>query len=195
MKKDVFQIKGDNMNSIVADTSFYSCFHCHLQDECLEEDFFKNYKYFIGPNIQRELPKNLKSHPEIHYEEYDYYALLEPLFERNKSHLRDGEYEAIGLAHYLLNKNALKYLIIDDRKPYKFTEKNFSYLNEYLTGTLGFITRCCINDSVLDKEKSIELLNSIKILVMEDKKQRPCSMDKKNYIKLIDPLIDQLERF
>lgn len=184
------------MNSIAADTSFYSCFHCHLRDRCLEDDFLKNYDYFIGPNILRELPKELKKHRDIHYKEYDYYELLKPLFKRDDKHLNDGEYEAIGLAHYLLNKNELKYLIIDDRKPYKFTEKNFNYLKDYLIGTLRFISNCCMDDNILTKEKSIELLNSIKELVDDmDTLQRPCSMDKKNYIKLIDPLINELEEF
>jgi hypothetical protein len=35
------------MDSIVADTSFFSCFHCHLQDNYLDYLLTK-YSFFIG---------------------------------------------------------------------------------------------------------------------------------------------------
>ena len=185
------------MNSIASDTSFFSCFFCHLQDEYLIF-LLDNYSFVIGPKIKEELPHNF--HFELmNYYDYDYYSLVKPFFNRSEEHIHDGEYEAIGIGQYLYNKSELKYLIIDDRKPYKFVKNNFSHLIDYLTGTIGFIGLACLNDNIIDDIKAESLLNSIKVLVEVENSIRPCSMDLKNYKKIIDPIIQKIrckrERF
>lgn len=120
------------MKSIAADTSFYSCFYCHIEDlNCLIH-LMRCYSFYIGINIFNEIPNDLKDNPifitKIKEEEYDYVALMQPLLERDPKHLYDGEYEAIGLAYYLDTLNKLNYLIIDDRKPYNFVKRHFKHL-------------------------------------------------------------------
>lgn len=185
------------MDSIAADTSFYSCFFCHLKDETLLFNFISRYKFYVGDNILNEIPTKLTEtdvfKTEVKIYNYNYSILLLPFFERDIKHMDDGEYEAIGLAWFLKNNDELKYLIIDDRRPRKFVENHFSFLNEHLRGTLGFIQDCCCLDEHIDSDTAINTLSDIKTLVEEGIDDlRPCSMDEKNYVKLIDPIIEEL---
>lgn len=183
------------MKSIAADTSFYSCFFCYIKDINYLYNFLNCYLFHIGPQIGIELPKKLREDPifksQINYEKFEYLELMKPYLKRDISHTTDGEYEAIGLAYNLDIKNELKYLIIDDRKPHKFVKRHFSHLDKYLVGTIGFIRDCCCKDSHIDKKETIKLLNHIKELTENSSEDiRPCSMDKKKYISIIDPTID-----
>lgn len=183
------------MKSIAADTSFYSCFFCYIKDINHLYNFLNHYLFYIGPQIKIELPEKLRKDPifnsRINYAKFDYYELMKPYLKRDISHATDGEYEAIGLAYNLDIKNELKYLIIDDRKPHNFVKMHFKHLDKYLVGTIGFIRDCCCNDNYISQEEAINLLNHIKFLVKNSTdNKRPCSMDKKKYISIIDPTID-----
>jgi len=144
-----------------------------------------------------EIPNSLCEDPtfknEVIVEKYDYAALMLPYLERDPKHINDGEYEAIGLAYNLEIRNLLKYLIIDDRKPYKFVKRHFPHLEKYLTGTIGFLEYCCCIENYIGSEKAIRLLMEIKKLT-EDASDgnRPCSMDKRRYEKIIDPVIERI---
>lgn len=187
------------MKSIAADTSFYSCFYCHIEDlNCLIH-LMRCYSFYIGINIFNEIPNDLKDNPifitKIKEEEYDYVALMQPLLERDPKHLYDGEYEAIGLAYYLDTLNKLNYLIIDDRKPYNFVKRHFKHLKKYLTGTIGFIEQCTCIDENITSMKALSLLNNIKDIAKDSNNIRPCSMDKKNHEKIINPVIERIRRW
>lgn len=156
--------------------------------------FFNCYNFYIGSNLWDEIPNSLCNDSvfkeKIIEKNYDYAALMRPYFERNPEHINDGEYEAIGLAYFLEMQNKLGYLIIDDRTPYNFVKRHFDHLENYLTGTIGFIGNCCCTEEDITPKDAIDLLNYIKRLVKEH--NRPCSMDEKNYKKIIDPVIKRI---
>ncbi|MBF4474554.1 hypothetical protein [Methanobacterium formicicum] len=185
------------MKSIAADTSFFSCFHCHIKDINLLHLFLDCYTFYMGFNLMNEIPHSLRSdthfEQKIKIENYDYAALMLPYLERDPKHINDGEYEAIGLAFKLEMIDMLGYLIIDDRKPYNFVKRHFSHLNPFLTGTIGFIEHCCCTEGDINAEYAIGLLETIKEL-SEDatSHNRPCSMDKKKCQLIIDPVIKRI---
>jgi hypothetical protein len=188
------------VNSIAADTSFFSCFFCYLED--LDKLFYllDNYSFYIGTNILNEIPKDLRKDGMFISkitmgDEYDYVSLMEPYFGRKESHLDDGEYQAIGMAYYLQEEGDLKYLIIDERIANKFVIKHFKILKPFLRGTIGFLRDCCCIDNKLEPDDTLKILNDIKYLVENSTiRSRPCSLDKKRYEEIIDPVILKIMR-
>lgn len=184
--------------SIVADSSFYICFACDLKRKDWLYKFVRFYLFYLGKRILGELPKSLTNNKnfmsELHIDEYNYYALIKPIFGRDPKHIDDGEYEAIGIAHYLEVKRSLRYLIIDDSKSRNFVKRHFPVLEDYLVGTIGFIRECCCYDKKISAEEAINILATIKNAVEEGERIRPCRMDEKNYQKILMPAIQKIRR-
>lgn len=126
LAEDPFFVVGE---SIVADSSFYICLACDLKRKDWLCKFVRLYIFILGKRILRELPKSLTNDKnftsELHIDDYDYYALIKPIFGRDPKHIDDGEYEAIGIAHYLEVKGSLRYLIIDDSRSRNFVRRHF----------------------------------------------------------------------
>ncbi|BDZ71417.1 hypothetical protein [Methanobacterium petrolearium] len=189
------------MNAIAADTSFYSCIICYLQNEDCLYHFLDCYNFYVGNRLLEEIPYH-KINESIfkskiqHTTKYEYIQLMLPVLDRNEKHVFDGEYEAIGIAHFLQKEEKLKYLIIDEKIARNFVKRVFSHLTPYLHGTIGFIEHCCCTDEYISTQSAIRLLEHIKELTKTaDKNSRPCSMDKKNYLKIIEPTIKRIREF
>lgn len=183
---------------IVADSSFYICLACDLERKDWLYKFMRFYSFYLGKRILKELPKSLTDDKnfmlELNIDDYDYYGLIEPIFGRDPRHKDDGEYEAIGIAHYLEAKGSLRYLILDDSRSRNFVKRHFPLLKDYLVGTIGFIRDCCCCDRKISAEQAINILTAIRVAVEEEKETRPCSMDEKNYQKILIPAIQKIKR-
>lgn len=175
---------------ISADSSFYICLIDDIDHENCLNKFSKSYSFFIGKRISKEINSKSRKNLDLNYVDVDYYELIKPYFGRNTDHIDDGEYEAIGIAHFLIQNDDLKYLIIDEKTVRNFVETHFDYLTQYLVGTIGFIEKCCCLDKIINKKNALEILETIKASVESD--NRPCSMDKKSLNKILNPCIDRI---
>ncbi|MDI9394462.1 MAG: hypothetical protein QM426_03155 [Euryarchaeota archaeon] len=187
--------------NIVADTSFYLCYHNDIRNnECLNA-FLDSYSFYLGSRILSELPKSLVESDNflsvVNFNDESFFELIKPFFGRSTTHENDGEYEAIGLAYHLNLHFGLKYLIIDDGRAYKFVASNFKSLEHKLTRNIGFIVKSYKEDSVLSLKMAIEILESIKLCVQkaitEGSTSRPCSADPKVCREILIPLIQKLK--
>ncbi|MHA1651633.1 MAG: hypothetical protein ACTSYB_15685 [Candidatus Helarchaeota archaeon] len=99
------------IEGVVADSSFYICLACDLKDVNWLYLFLDVYSFHIGNKLLNELDESLSDNNDflsrIKLDNYSYYELIKPFFGRNKKHLDDGEYEAIGIAYYLENEGQL----------------------------------------------------------------------------------------
>jgi hypothetical protein len=190
-------------DNIVADSSFYCCYESDINKRDILLSFLDCYQFNLGKRISEELPLGLKKDNRfLHFVrkfDGDYFELVKPFFGRSEKHKKDGEYEAIGIAYHLNKTNQLKYLVIDDKRAYKFTLRHFSILSPYLTRTIGFVRLCCYCDKTLSYQQGIMILNQIHLAYQNQnfappmEKKRPCSVDKKVYENILMPLIEQLK--
>ena len=182
---------------IVSDSSFYICFLSDLKKRKWLYKFLNYYSFHLGEKILGELPDCVRKDEgfivKVSIDEYDYYELIKPFFGREKKHRDDGEYEAIGIAYHLNRKNSLKCLIIDESKARNFVNRHFPKLREKLVGTIGFIRNCYLEESI-DIVCALDILTSIKDAVEKGEKERPCSMNEKNYRKILMPAIKGIRR-
>jgi len=183
---------------VISDSSFYICFSCDLKRKDWLYNFLEIYSFYLGTKILNELPSSLfkdkKFISKVNKHNCDYYELIKPFFGRKSKHRDDGEYEAIGIAYYLLSKDCLKYLILDESIARNFVERYFPDLKEKLVGTIGFIRACCCVDKNIHPKHAIGILNTIKETVEKGEKDRPCNMDKKNYQKILIPVMKDIKR-
>ena len=84
-------------------------------------------------------------------------------------------------------------LIIDDLLARNFVIRHFPKLKKRLVGTIGFVRNCCFKESI-SVIYAIKILNSMKYAVEKGEKERPCSIDKKNYQKILIPVIKEIKR-
>ena len=103
----------------------------------------------------------------------------------------DGEYEAIGIAHYLYLKDILHYLIIDEKRIRNFVDRHFPYLKKKLVGSVGFIRDCCLNDKLIDESQAIDMLTAAKKIIDEGK--MVFGVDKNTYEVIIAPILRSLD--
>ena len=183
---------------ISADSSFYICLFCDLDRIDWLYLFLNAYSFYIGRRLQKELPESLSNDKKflskIKLDDYAYYELIRPIFGRNKKHIDDGEYEAIGIAYYLEDEGNLKYLIIDDLRPRNFVERHFPRISQKLVFTTSFIRDSTCEDKKIKGEQAIEILETIVQLIDKKTGRRPCSLDYKNYRKIIIPIIEEIKR-
>ncbi|MHA1300799.1 MAG: hypothetical protein ACTSO9_15385 [Candidatus Helarchaeota archaeon] len=186
------------INGVTSDSSFFICFYCDLQNSDYLHFFLKIYDIFLGQRIFNELPKKLhkdkKFLSKITFINYDYYQLIMPFFGSHPKHIKDGEYEAIGLAYFLNLNNNLKYLIIDEKRARNFTKRFFPELAKKQVGTIGFIRDCCCEDKKIKPNLAIEILYKIKNAVETSIKKRPCSLGKKDYRNILIPIIEKIKQ-
>ncbi|MCZ7382161.1 MAG: hypothetical protein O8C64_11415 [Candidatus Methanoperedens sp.] len=185
-------------DGIVPDSSFYICFTNDLKRrECFYE-VANLYSVYIGRRILKEICKEVSGDKNflstVRIINFDYYELIKPYFGRNEDHIDDGEYEAIGIAHFLAEKGYLKYLIIDETRAKNFVTKHFPYLINNTVGTIGFIRDSCCKDRKISTSKALGILNAIKEAVDSGKTNRPCSMDTKSYKNILIPTIEIIRK-
>ena len=187
--------------TVVADTSFYLCYHDDINKRDFLDVFLDSYSFHLGPRILNELPVALSKSDRflsaIKFNDECFFELIKPYFGRSENHRNDGEYEAIGLAYHLNFHFGLKYLIIDDKRAYNFVKANFTSLEHKLIRNIGFIVNSCKKDSIISLAMAIEILESIKLCVekgiSEGNTNRPCSIDMKVCRKILIPLIKELK--
>lgn len=181
-------------NEISSDSSFYIGFTDDLNRKDLVHSFINLYSFYLGQRILEELPDSLttdnKFISSINKIEVDYYELIKPYFGRSTKHIYDGEYEAIGIAHYLDVKGSLHYLIIDEKKIRNFITRHFPYLSNKLVGSIGFTRDCCTKDKKINISYAIDILKLAKEKI--DKGKRVFGIDKKSCEEIIDPIIKML---
>lgn len=181
---------------IAPDSSFFICFKCDLKRNDLLYEIVDNYSIYVGNRILKEISTKKTDEKLIsivNVVEVDYYELIKPYFGRNPSHLDDGEYEAIGIAHFLNDLNCLEFLIIDEAIARNFVIKHFPDLKNKLVGTVGFIRDSYCKTAVIELSVALEILNLMYKAVNNIKTKRPCSMDTKNYKNILIPTIKKLK--
>jgi hypothetical protein len=186
-------------DSVVADSTFYSCCACDIKRKDILFRFLAAYPYFLGNKILRELPEPLTRDGDftrlvISYN-FDYYQLIKPFFGRRPHHINDGEYEAIGIAYMLDVQDKLRFLILDDRRPNKFAKNHFGHLAPRVKGTIGFVREACCEDQKISPEYALEFLIEIENALKNGKKQRPCSIDPKIYTAILMPVIEYIRNY
>ncbi len=181
---------------IVPDSSFYICFVHDLQNKDWIYEFLDIYSAYAGNRIIEEISEKLSNKDiifsRIKVIDFDYYELVRPYFGRSEKHIDDGEYEAIGIAHYLEIKGCLKYLILDEKKGRAFVKNHFPYLVDRMVGTIGFIRHSCCRDKTINIAHAIEILTKIKTTVDIGKINRPCSIDKESYKAVLIHTIEKI---
>ena len=186
-------------DSVVADSTFYSCCACDIKRKDILFMFLSAYSYFIGDKILGELPERLTNDnnftQNITAYNFDYYQLIKPFFGRNPHHIHDGEYEAIGIGYMLDAQNRLRYLILDDRRPNKFAKKHFNNLAPRVKGTIGFVQASCCDDHRIGSEHALEFLVEIENALTSGEKQRPCSIDPEILRTILMPAIEYIRNY
>jgi len=180
--------------SVSSDSSFYISFADELKRTDWLFIFLEQYDFYLGNRIMEEISKLLSSDStflkSVHHTDVDYYELIKPYFGRHPKHLDDGEYEAIGIAHYLFLKDILHYLIIDEKRIRNFVDRHFPYLMDKLVGGVGFIRDCCLKDKLIDKSQAIDMLTAAKKIIDEGK--MVFGIDKNTYEVIIAPILRSL---
>ncbi|NJD76573.1 MAG: hypothetical protein FIB08_05675 [Candidatus Methanoperedens sp.] len=183
---------------IVPDSSFYICFANDLKRREWLYELANLYPVYIGKRILKEIFKEVSDDKDflstVKIIDFDYYELIKPYFGRNEMHIDDGEYEAIGIAHFLVIKGYLRYLIIDETRARNFVNRHFPSLTDKMVGTIGFLRDGCCKDKKISALKVLGILYAIKETVDSGKINRPCSMDTKSYNNILIPTIEMINK-
>jgi len=186
-------------DSIVADSTFYSCCACDIKRKDILFTFLSAYPYFLGDKILEELPEPLTSDNEftrlVTVYNFDYYQLIKPFFGRDPHHINDGEYEAIGIGYMLDAQDKLRFLILDDRRPNKFAKKHFSNLAPRVIGSIGFVRDACCEDQRISIDHALEFLLEIENALTSRRRQRPCGIDPEAYTAILMPVIEYIRNY
>jgi hypothetical protein len=186
-------------DSVVADSTFYSCCACDIKRKDILFRFLSAYPFFLGDKILGELPERLTNDSDftqlVTIHNFDYYQLIKPFFGRDPHHIHDGEYEAIGIGYMLDAQGKLRFLILDDRRPNKFAKRHFIHLAPRVKGTIGFVQDACCEDQRITQEHALEFLVEIETTLTSGKKQRPCSMDLEILRTILMPAIEYIRNY
>jgi len=161
--------------SVIADTTFYSCFLNDINDVYSLIKIIKSGKFLFtfGPVILSELRRNpnfikIKDYLEKFQElvTYDIKELVKPFL--GEYAVKKGEDEVIGIAivYTLLGRDYI--LILDEDNARKFVKRlsssisSFKPLEDNMTGTAGFIKKCACEFKIFEKKEAITLLYKIK---------------------------------
>ena len=164
-----------NLISVIADTTFYSCFLNDINDVCSLIKIIKSGKFLftLGPIVLSELRRNRNFLKIQHYLEkfqelvvYNIKELVKPFL--GEYAIKKGEDEVIGIAivYTLLGRDYI--LILDEDDARKFVKRlsssisSFKPLEDNMTGTAGFIKKCACEFKIFEKKEAITLLNKIK---------------------------------
>lgn len=192
--KDTSLLFNEDSYCVSSDSSFYISFIEGLKRKDWLFFFINRYHFYLGERLLGELSTSPASDPEflasVNRVDVDYYELVRPYFGRHPKHLDDGEYEAIGIAHYLHLRRKLHYLIIDEKRIRNFVNKHFPYLNGKLVGGIGFIRDSCKKDQIISISCAIDMLTTIKKAI--DSGKRIFGVDKNTYELIVAPILETL---
>jgi hypothetical protein len=186
-------------DSVVADSTFYSCCACDIRRKDLLFRFLSLYFFYLGDKIAGELPASLTRDPNFSRKtrtyNFNYFQLIKPFFGRSARHANDGEYEAIGIGYMLDIQGKLQFLILDDRRPYKFVRRHFASLAVRMTGTIGFVQEICCTDQKIPPKVALDFLDEIKRVVITSGTKRPCSLTPESCRAILMPAIEYIRNY
>ncbi len=189
----------DMRDSVAADSTFYSCCACDIKRKDILFRYLSVYRFYLGDRITSELPGALVRDSDFSQRiteyNFDYFQLIKPFFGRNRRHANDGEYEAIGIGYMLDLQGRLRFLILDDRRPYKFVQKHFAGLAARLTGTIGFIRESCCKEEKISPKYALEFFDEIKRAVTAGGGKRPCSLTPEICRAILMPAIEYIRNY
>lgn len=192
------------MDRVAADSTFYIFFYADIKDKDSLYYILKNYDMYVGERIKEELNRHIHkdaifneliidTNTDVDFSELlrVFYNFLTSEYPQIQGKIKDGEYEAIGIAYLLKEIKTLKYLIIDDKYAYNFIIKNLDSIKENLVRTIRFLYLSHIKDSILEKELVIDILMALKKEIDEGK--TPLYITKDMWERDVKPLVDKLK--
>lgn len=155
------------MIDLIADSSFYLCF---LDDIKCPDDLSRiidNFTAHLSPRVDSEIQKSgnykkISNHKNLNIfrpADFEIGELVRPFF--SKDEVNKGEHEIVIVAYFTYNLKNNLVLIIDDKSPRIFIEKNFDYLTPFLTGTVGMIGKCFYTFNIFNKNECLSMLDKI----------------------------------
>lgn len=154
---------------LVADSSFYICFLDCIKDTKSLIEILDNFKAHIPPKVSEEIRnspnwRRISNHKNLNHfsnPPFDIGKLIQPFL--SKQEIKKGEYDIILTAYFIFNLSKEKdfVLVIDDKKPRNFVQKNFLDLAHYLRGTVNFIRDCYVNYKIFNKNEVLVLYDNI----------------------------------
>ncbi|MBI2545591.1 hypothetical protein HYV81_00225 [Candidatus Woesearchaeota archaeon] len=155
------------MKDLVADSSFYLCF---LEDICSPSDLvaiIDNFRAHLTPLIHKEIKRSINfssidQHANINIfstPSFNIGELVKPFF--SKKEISKGEHEIVVAAYFIYNTNRDIIIIIDEKGPRQFIINHLPELIPFLTGTVGMVGSCYYTFAIMDKQKTLNLLDQI----------------------------------
>lgn len=152
---------------IIADSTFYICFLDDIKKPCILLQIMNSFHFCFTPLILNEIKKSTNYRSlfdntriqTIEFE-FEYGEIFKPFLSKDK--VIKGEAEVIALSAILYKSGKLQNLILDEGEARGFIQRNLSYLNRFMIGTLGFIGNCHCDKKIIDKNVALELLELIK---------------------------------
>ena len=152
-------------NFIVADSSFYICFLEDIKRPDALLLMLNKFEFAFGKTVNMEISKcehfgsikgnsHLNLIPDLNFSE-----VLKPFFGEYEN--AKGESEIIALAIILYGISRIDKLILDEDGPRAFVERNLPNLAHFMTGTVGFVGKCCCETYILEAEKTLQILSEI----------------------------------
>ena len=183
------------MDNIVADSTFYIFFFDDIKCANHLNCILDSYGAHIGPTIKSEIGHYLESDKDINGKITDttinvdfqnildqYQISLLNAFPDLKRWDKKGEF------------GNLKYLIVDDKAPYKFIKNQLRYINDNLTRTFGFLAMGVVDDELLSKTLLQEVMHKTEKEILLGNK--PINIDKDRWISVVKPrMMKALERY
>lgn len=154
---------------VIPDSSFYICFLNDIQrvDALLRLLACEQYSFVMGAVVRREV--TTKKCPEEFHEamnqyvegfEYNTYGeILRPFF--GVEEVEKGESEAVVISFILHQRRELHVLIIDESPARRFVGYRFPVLEQYMTGTVGFLETSTVVRNIFTPIETIEMLREM----------------------------------
>jgi len=155
----------DKHNLIVADSSFFICFLEDIKRPDILIFFLNKFEFAFGDKVYSEINRcehyNLiKDNEHLNLiSDLNFSEILRPFFSKYEN--IKGEGEIIALAVVLYGLKRINRLIIDDDEPRHFVERNLPHLVGIMTGTVGFVGKCCYEMHILEKDQSLQIIYEI----------------------------------
>lgn len=194
------------MNNIVADSTFYIFFFNDIKSTGHLNCILDSYNAHMGPTIKDEIGHHLESDEEINGKitniaiNVDFKNILDQYqisllnaFPGLQKWDKKGEFEVIGLSYLLQELGSLKYLIVDDKSPYKFIKSQLKFINKNLTRTFGFLAMGAVDDELLSKSLLQKIMDETEKEISLGNK--PLNIDENIWNTAVKPkMMEVLER-
>lgn len=150
---------------IVADSSFYICFLEDIKRPDVLLLMLSEFQFVMGDKVHSEISKctnycSIRGNKHIAVVcNLNFSEIFKPFF--SKYETEKGEGEIIALAVILNGMRRLNKLILDDGGPREFVKRNLPHMMHLMTGTVGFVGRCCYETHILERDSSLQIISEI----------------------------------